>query len=111
MGSYPSKNKSNQILSESIRASEKLILLRSTKLNKCPLLLVSLFQRQKLGTGPFGIVERTGSLSLGMSEFKNWSHSLKTMPGANFVTYLSLNFLLSTRRIITPASKGYLRTK
>lgn len=68
------------------------------------------FRDKNWSTAPFGIVERTGSLSSEMSGFKTWPYPLETMPGANSVTYLSLNFFLFTRRIIKPASKGYLRT-
>lgn len=56
---------------------------------------------------PLGKVERTGSLNLEMSGFKTWLHPLVSMPQASVITYLSLNFLTCTSRLIIPASKGY----
>lgn len=42
-----------------------------------------------------------------MSGFKTWLHPLVSMPQASVITYLSLNFLTCTSRLIIPASKGY----
>lgn len=87
-------------------------LLRNTNWNKCVLLCVLFFnfRDKNLSPVPFGMVERTGSLSLERSGFKSWLHPLKTMPGANFITSLGLDFFISVRRVINPTSKGYLGT-